>query len=69
MNKINSTYLLDKTVPEYYNDYNNNLLKVHFIKIDMFELKINFGRYVDLVGMEDVIISKYGKPVADYPLR
>ena len=28
------------------------------------ELKVNVGKYVDLAEVEDVIITKYGKPAA-----
>lgn len=34
------------------------------MQIALSELKINVGKYVDLAETEDVIISKYGKPVA-----
>jgi len=32
--------------------------------IALSDLKINVGKYVDLAGTEDVIITKYGKPAA-----
>lgn len=32
--------------------------------ISLSEFKANVGRYVDLAEMEDVVITKYGKPAA-----
>ena len=34
------------------------------MEIALSDLKINVGRYVDLADEQDVIITKYGKPVA-----
>ncbi|MCL1912886.1 MAG: type II toxin-antitoxin system prevent-host-death family antitoxin [Eubacteriaceae bacterium] len=34
------------------------------MQIALSDLKINVGKYVDLANTEDVIITKYGKPVA-----
>lgn len=32
--------------------------------VSLSDLKVNVGRYVDLAETEDVVITKYGKPVA-----
>ena len=32
--------------------------------IALSDLKINVGKYVDLADIEDIIITKYGKPAA-----
>jgi antitoxin (DNA-binding transcriptional repressor) of toxin-antitoxin stability system len=34
------------------------------MQITLSDLKVNVGKYVDLSEEEDVIITKYGKPVA-----
>ena len=34
------------------------------MEIALSDLKINVGKYVDLADEQDVIITKYGKPVA-----
>lgn len=34
------------------------------MQITLSDLKINVGKYVDLAEIEDIIITKYGKPAA-----
>jgi prevent-host-death family protein len=34
------------------------------MEVALSELKVNVGKYVDLADIEDVIITKYGKPAA-----
>jgi len=34
------------------------------MQIALSDLKVNVGKYVDLADTEDVIITKYGRPVA-----
>lgn len=34
------------------------------MNVSLSDLKVNVGRYVDLAETEDVVITKYGKPVA-----
>jgi prevent-host-death family protein len=34
------------------------------MQVALSELKVNVGKYVDLSETEDVIITKYGKPIA-----
>ena len=34
------------------------------MQIALSDLKVNVGKYVDLADIEDVIITKYGKPAA-----
>ncbi|MDR1922063.1 MAG: type II toxin-antitoxin system prevent-host-death family antitoxin [Candidatus Adiutrix sp.] len=34
------------------------------MQIALTDLKVNVGRYVDLAATEDVVVTKYGKPVA-----
>jgi prevent-host-death family protein len=37
---------------------------VFIMQIALTDLKLNVGHYVDLASTKDVIITKYGKPVA-----
>lgn len=34
------------------------------MNVSLSDFKVNIGRYVDLAETEDVVITKYGKPVA-----
>lgn len=34
------------------------------MQVALSDLKVNVGKYVDLAETEDIIITKYGKPVA-----
>lgn len=34
------------------------------MQVALTDLKVNVGKYVDLAGTEDIIITKYGKPAA-----
>jgi prevent-host-death family protein len=34
------------------------------MQIALTDLKVNVGKYVDLAEVEDIIITKYGKPIA-----
>jgi len=34
------------------------------MQISLSDLKNNVGKYIDLADIEDVIITKYGKPAA-----
>ena len=34
------------------------------MQVSLSDLKVNVGKYVDLAEIEDVIITKYGKPAA-----
>jgi prevent-host-death family protein len=34
------------------------------MQIALSDLKVNVGRYVDLADKQDVVITKYGKPIA-----
>ena len=34
------------------------------MEVTLSDLKVNVGKYVELAGTEDVVITKYGKPSA-----
>jgi prevent-host-death family protein len=34
------------------------------VQVALSDLKVNVGKYVDLAGSQDIIITKYGKPAA-----
>ena len=34
------------------------------MEISLSDLKVNVGKYIDLAEIEDIIITKYGKPAA-----
>ncbi|MDR2197317.1 MAG: type II toxin-antitoxin system Phd/YefM family antitoxin [Coriobacteriales bacterium] len=34
------------------------------MQVTLTDLKVNVGHYVDLASVEDVVITKYGKPTA-----
>ena len=34
------------------------------MQVTLSDLKVNVGKYVDLAEMQDIIITKYGKPAA-----
>ena len=36
------------------------------MQVALSDLKVNVGKYVDLAETTDVIITKYGKPIAKY---
>jgi prevent-host-death family protein len=38
--------------------------EVVIMQVALSELKVNVGHYIELAETEDIIISKYGKPIA-----
>jgi prevent-host-death family protein len=38
--------------------------EVEVMQIALSDLKVNVGRYVELADEQDVVITKYGKPIA-----